>query len=175
MTKAAVKTKSKAAAAVPQTRGAVAEAIAAIGMSQRELTRIEATMGDEIAAIKANYEAYAEPHKAAVQALTAGVQTWCEAHRAELTGDGKAKTAQFTTGEVRWRLPPPSVKLTGVEALLARLKKLGLTRFVRIKEEVNKEAILAEPEAVRGVAGITLQQAEEFVVVPHETVLEGAP
>ena len=103
--------KSKAAPKVPQTRDEVAEAIAAIGRAQRERARIEADMGDEIARVKQRHEALAEPHRLAIESLHAGVQMWCEAHRAELTDGGKTKTALFSSGEVRWRLPPPSVAL----------------------------------------------------------------
>ena len=167
--------KSKAAPKVPQTRDEVAEAIAAIGRAQRERARIEADMGDEIARVKQRHEALAEPHRLAIESLHAGVQMWCEAHRAELTDGGKTKTALFSSGEVRWRLPPPSVALTGVEKLLKTLLAKGLDRFVRTKQEINKEAILAEPEAVRGIAGIAIRQDEEFAIVPHEAALEVAP
>lgn len=169
------KTKSVAAERVPQSRDEAAAAIFEIGQHQRELTRIEAALGDAIAAVRAEHELDAQPHKWAIERLQRGVQTWCEAHRAELTDNGKHKTAAFPTGEVRWRLPPPSVTLKGVEAILKRLRDRGLHAFIRVKEEVSKEAILADPAGVKGIPGIEIKQVEEFVVVPHETVLEGAP
>ena len=156
---------------IPQTRDDVAEAIAAIGRAQRECARIEATMGDEIAAVRKRFEAQAEPHKSKITALQEGVQTWCEAHRDALTNGGKVKTAVFTTGEVRWRLPPASVALRKIEEVLKALKRKNLGRFIRTKEEVNKEAILLEPAAISGIPGISIVQAEEFVIVPHEAEL----
>ncbi|OCN21072.1 hypothetical protein AN665_0211575 [Serratia marcescens] len=46
---------------------------------------------------------------------------------------------------------------------------LGLERFIRRKEEINKEAILNEPSAVSGVAGITVKTGiEDFAIVPFE-------
>ncbi|EIW8338268.1 host-nuclease inhibitor Gam family protein, partial [Salmonella enterica] len=37
------------------------------------------------------------------------------------------------------------------------------------KEEVNKEAVLADPAAVKGIVGITVKQAtESFYVDPFE-------
>jgi phage host-nuclease inhibitor protein Gam len=63
------------------------------------------------------------------------------------------------------------VRVTGAEAVLDVLRKLGLARFIREKEEVNKEAILNEPEAVSHVPGISISQGEDFVVVPFEAEL----
>ena len=105
--------------------------------------------------------------------LQTGVQTWCEANRAELTKDGKTKTANLTTGEVRWRKRPPSVTIKGVDVVLETLQRLGLTRFIRVKNEPNKEAMLAEPEAVRGIAGISIVTGQEdFIVTPLEVTAE---
>lgn len=157
---------------VPQSRDEAAIAIAEIGRHQRERDRIQADMNDILARCKAEAEAQAAPHLAAIRTHAHGVQLWCEAHRAELTQDGKVKTAQLATGEVKWRTRPPSVTVRGVEAVLATLKKLGLGRFVRTKEELNKEAILAEPAAVEGIKGLAIGQGEDFVIVPFETKLE---
>ena len=58
--------------------------------------------------------------------------------------------------------------------MLDLLRRLGLKRFIREKEEVNKEAILNEPEAVAHVAGISISQGEDFIVTPFETELAEA-
>lgn len=159
---------------VPQSREEVAEAIAQIGQHTRTRARIEAAMGDELAAVRQRFEEQAEPHLVAISALLTGVQTWCEANRVSLTDGGKTKTGQFTSGAVWWRNTPPSVAIRSVETVLKALRERGLGRFVRMKEEVNKEAILAEPEAVKDVWGIRVHSTEEFVVVPFEAELAEA-
>lgn len=156
---------------VPQSRESAAEAIAAIGRLNRNLARLEADMNDDLAQVKERHENAAEPLRQQLQALTQGVQTWAEANRDSLTQGGKVKTAALTTGELVWRLRPPSVRITGAEAVLDALRRLGLTRFIRQKEEVNKEAILNEPEAVAHVPGIAISQGEDFVVQPFEAEL----
>jgi phage host-nuclease inhibitor protein Gam len=157
---------------MPQTKEQTVEAIAEIGRRQRERQRIEAAMNDELAAVKERHETQAAPHKDAIQALSQGVQTWCEAHRDELTQGGKVKTAALPSGEVRWRLRPPSVAIRGADVVIETLRKLGLGRFIRTKDEINKEAILADMDAVQGVKGIAISQGEDFVIVPFETELE---
>lgn len=169
--------KAKTAAAqtpVPQTRDQVAAHIREIGERQRELDRIQADMNDELAAVKERWENLAAPHAQRVEALTQGVQIWCEANRDAITQNGKTKTAAFATGEIAWRIRPPSVRITGAEAVLDALRRLGLTRFVREKAEVNKEAILNEPAAVAHVPGISISQGEDFTVSPFEAELAEA-
>ena len=84
-------------------------------------------------------------------------------------------TANLVTGEVSWRLRPPSVSIRGVDTVLETLLRMGLGRFVRVKNEPNKEAMLNEPEAVRGIAGINIVTGvEDFIVVPFEAQAEGA-
>lgn len=170
------KTRIKApavAVAIPKSREETSAAIAEIGLVQRELTRIEAAMNDELAAIKEKWEAEADPLKLKIQSLTVGVQTWCEGHRGELL-KGDAKTAIFAAGEVQWRTRPPRAVIRGVEAVMDTLRRLGLSRFIRAKEEINKEAILNEPAAVAGISGISIEQGEDFVIKPFEAQLSEA-
>jgi phage host-nuclease inhibitor protein Gam len=168
------KLKALASAPVAQSREEVVAAVAEIGRLQRERTRIETEMNDTLAQAKADYETIARPATERIAELAASVQAWCEAHRNELTDGGKTKTATLETGEVKWRMTPGSVSLRAVDVIIATLKKRGLDRFIRTKEEVNKEAILADPNAVAGVAGITISQREEFLIEPFETqIAEG--
>lgn len=160
-----------AAVSVPQTREQAAAQIAIIGTDNRELARLEADMNDALAKVKETFEKKAEPLRQRIQANTQGVQTWAEANRDALTQGGKVKTAALTSGELLWRTRPPSVRVTGAESVIDDLRRLGLSRFIRTKDEVNKEAILNEPEAVAHVPGIAISRGEDFVVVPFEAVL----
>lgn len=161
--------KSKAAVYASQSRDDVAAEIRAIGDLSRSMARLQADMNDAIAAITAQYQPQLDAMKERIASIQDGVQIWCEANRHELTRDGRVKTAQFVTGEVQWRQRPPSVSVRGAEAVVETLQRLGLCKFLRTKTEINKEAILNEPDAVRGVAGITLQVGvEDFVITPFE-------
>lgn len=165
--------KTEAAATVFQTREEVDAAIAQIGIAQRERTAIEVAMNAELAAVRASYETLAAPHAAVIKEFRVGVQIWAEANRRELTRDGKTKTVKLASGEISWRTSPPAVRLTGKASIvLAALKALGLERFIRTKEEIDKNAILADPEAVTAVKGIALTQGEDFVITPFATDIE---
>lgn len=185
-------TKSKlkaAAAAAPQTRDECAAEISEIGNRQRAITRIQADMNDAISEITARHQPALDALGAEVKRLAAGVQAYCEANRAALTEDGRVKFANFVTGEVTWRQRPPSVKITKVEAVIKTLKALGLGRYLRTKEEIDKDAILAahsaargapagdpqraallaEAEKLQGVSGVeVITGVEDFAIVPFE-------
>lgn len=148
-------------------------AIKQIGDLQREHTRITTELNDRIAALTESQAPRLDDLRQRVDTLQAGVQTWCEANREQLCGKGK--TANLITGEVAWRIRPPSVRVTGEESVIDLLKRMTLGRFVRTKEAVNKEAILNEPDAVSGVPGIKVVSGiEDFVIVPFEVETEAA-
>jgi phage host-nuclease inhibitor protein Gam len=168
------KVKSEAVpVAVPQSRDEAALYVKAIGDAQRERERLETAMNQEIADLKAQYEAAGKPHTETIARLKQGVQIWCEANRAALTDNGKTKTAQLATGEVRWRTTPPAVSLKSLKSIIAFIKdRRSFALFLRTKEEVDKEALLKHPEKARLIPGVTIGQREEFVIVPFETKLE---
>lgn len=161
-----------AAAAVPQSKTDCAAYIKNLGDAQRDFERTRAEMNDQIAAITKQYQPALEQQTQRIGALQTGIQTFCEANRATLCESG-GKTAQLVTGEVSWRQRPPSVTIRGADAVIDTLKRMGLTRFVRVKEEPNKEAILNEPEALRGIAGVTIVTGvEDFTITPFQVEVE---
>lgn len=168
---AAKKTRIKQVAlvAVPQSKDDCAADINEIGRLYREISVLTAAMNDEIAGITDRYTSTFTPLQDRIKVLQSGVQSWCEAYRDELTNGGKSKSGQFVTGTVQWRQKPPSVTVRGIESVIETLSRLGLGRFIRVKEELNKDAILNEPEAIKGVAGLTIKTGvEDFVIQPFE-------
>lgn len=144
--------------------------IARIGELEREKMRMTAEADDKITEIKQSLGHGIEPLSGEIEAVQRAVQSYAETNRDKLTNGGKTKTVPFTTGEIGWRQRPPSVSVRAADAVIETLKKLGFARFVRTKEEVNKEAILAEPDAARGIAGLTVNSGiEDFFVVPYDS------
>lgn len=168
----ATRLKARATILVPQSKTECAAHIKLLGDLQREFERLRADMNDRIAAITKEAQPRLEGLGEQIQSLQDGVQRYCEAHREELCPKG-SKTAQLVTGEVSWRQRPPSVGIRGVDSVLEALQRLGLTRFIRTKTEPNKEAMLNEPDAVRGIAGISITTGvEDFIITPFEVQVE---
>ena len=161
---------------VPQSREEAASQLAAVGELRREIARRKAQADDQLAEIGRQVEEAITPTQDELTGLENGLQIWCEANRLALTKAGKTKTAKFATGNVLWRHRPPSVRITGAEAVVERLKALGLKKFIRVKEEINRDAMRAHPEAARAVEGVKIGSAcEDFIIEPAEVETEAAP
>jgi len=158
-------------APVPRDLTEAREFMRRIGDESRDAQRIEHDLNDQIAALREKYAALAAPHNKQVEELTEGLRIFAEAHRDDLTNHGKKKTVDLGTGELGWRMRPPRVLLRNVAGVIQTLELLKLDRFLRQKTEVNKEAVLAEPEIADQVKGITVKQDEDFFVVPAEDEL----
>jgi len=160
---------------IPETREEVNAAISEIGRRERERKLIHAAMNEQLTAIRERYEKDALPHSDAIDLLSLGVEIWCNANRAELTQDGKTKTAKLASGKVSWRLLPSKVVVSGsIDEILEALKRARLKRFIRIKEEIDRGAILADPKAASKINGISIEKGiENFLIAPFEQELEG--
>ncbi|WP_032092031.1 host-nuclease inhibitor Gam family protein [Necropsobacter rosorum] len=169
MAKKATRIKTDTFAVRYQTRDEVETAIKQIGDLNRELERLAIEQNDRLAVITEEYAPLMNEVKEKTKPMMEAVQAWCESHRDELTNNGKIKTGTFNTGEVQWRQRPPSVSIRGTESVIDSLHKLGFEEFVRTKEEVNKEAMLLNPERAKMVDGITIKTGvEDFVITPFE-------
>lgn len=151
----------------PQNREEAEQMLGRLGEIQREQTLLSAALEETVQAERARAEAKNLPLKAEAEGLTRGIQLWAEANRPSLTQDGRTKTIKLATGEIAWRARPPSVKIKDMPGVMERLINLGLARFIRLKQEINREAMLAEPSVAGSVPGVTIgSEGEEFVVSP---------
>lgn len=156
-------------AKVPKDLDECAKFIHEIGMVTREIVKHRATMNDALAEVTHAHSLFFTPLQQQLDLLQTGVQCWCEANRDELTKNGKSKSGYFLTGNVQWRQKPPSVSVKNIAGVLDLLKQMGLTRFVRVEESLNKEAILAEKALVKGIPGLTIKEGfENFIIEPFE-------
>lgn len=67
-----------------------------------------------------------------------------------MTNNGKTKTAKIGAGVIKWRKQPAKVEVSADLAdIFAALKRRRLSRFIHVKEELNKAAILKEAAAIK--------------------------
>lgn len=143
--------------------------LAEIGAQQRDLVVIKAAQDEAVAAASSRAAAEAAPLEARIAELTRGLQLWAEANRETLTEGGRTKTVTLASGDVSWRLRPPSVRISNAAGVIAEAVRAGLEKFLRVKTEVNKEAMLADQANALTLPGVSIGSAgEEFVVAPHE-------
>jgi phage host-nuclease inhibitor protein Gam len=155
--------------AVPESRAQVSAAIGVIAELQRERVSVEAYLADRIAELKAIHDPVIQETSRRIDALAAAVRAYCEGHREELAVSGK--TVGFGTGEVCWRERPWSISFgdRSPEAVIEELLKRKLKKFVRIKQEVDKRAILSErvkmAESFKDL--VSFERGENFVIKPN--------
>lgn len=145
-----------------------------VGQLTREIEAIEGRLSTAVEKLKAEAksktEALAKEAKAAFAALVA----WAETEKEDLLSGGK-RSVQMTHGVIGWRWSPAAVRVAkGVdeECIVATLQRLELARFVRVRAELNREAILEEPAAIDEVPGLTVERSESFYAIPTETQVE---
>ncbi|WP_310620910.1 host-nuclease inhibitor Gam family protein [Flexibacterium corallicola] len=175
MARARLKTATEALP-IPQDDSQAREAIREIGDLNREAMRIEAELNDKVAALSQEYGERIAPLQEQVRAKQDGLKVFCEANRDRLTQNNRVKFHRFATGEISWRLRPAKITVRGKESVIEAIKAAGLKkRFLRIKEEINKEAMLEDRTTAAVIKGISVgSDGEDFIVEPNETELQQA-
>lgn len=166
------KTTKKSVVPMPQNLNEAAEFVRGIGKAERDIEQANNEMNALLEAVKQPFIEQVGQHQHHLATLVEGLYAYAQGNRFQLTDGDKKKTVTLPTGTFSWRMTPKSVLIKGKNSVLAKLKELKLDRFIRIKEEVDKEAILKDEGMVASVDGITIEQCEEFVVKPAETNAE---
>lgn len=167
------KTKVVVNVEIPRNRAELNEKIAELGRNERIRDKITLEMNEVIAKTKDRYADDVKKYDDKITELQSGIAAYCEVHRDELTEGGKSKSVKLPAGMISWRICPPSCRITKPEVVLELLKKKGLHRFIRTKEEVSKDMVLAEPVAVASIKGITIISGkEELSIEPDREELE---
>lgn len=157
---------------VPKNLDEAAEFLAEIGEERRAIDSVQSDFNAEVDMLKSKAIAETKPHENKISQLVEGLFAYAEAHRDELTENGKRKTIEVPTGIFGWRITPPAVSLHNIKTILKNLKSLGLERFIRTREEIDKEALLKESEVAKTIKGVFITQREEFIVKPAELAVE---
>ncbi|EMO52807.1 host-nuclease inhibitor Gam family protein [Leptospira noguchii] len=167
-------------------RPEVARAIQQIGEIKREKDRIKNKTDDRIAKLLLDLQNEITPLDLKIQHLVSGVKFYVDQNLEELFPNPEYKTCKLTTGTLKLRKVPPSVKTRGTvkfyekiltdNNLLEKFNNL-VSRlngvYLRIKLELNKEQILAEPTKAIQKFGIQLnEEKERLYISPNETELE---
>ena len=92
-------------------------------------------------------------------------------NKKELTVDGKLKIVKLCEGYFWEYFIPGSVRIIKEEQnAIKELIKRGLREFIRIKKEVDKEAIQRRPGKIEGMKYIKIsEKKKKFSVTPNDT------
>lgn len=162
------KSAKKAEVPMPVDTTEASEWLRALVAAHNEIAAVEADLNERIARMQAEAEACVQPLVEMLVRHCAGLRAFAEANRQRLTDSTAPKTITLTAGELCWRTSPPSLHLKDVEAVLEICEHRGLTQFIRVKKEFDKQAALKDLETAKSIPGVTVEQEENFFIRPTE-------
>lgn len=150
----------KPVATVAGSREETAALIGRLGELRRERIHHEVEYGTRAVILKREFDPLFAKLDAEIKEIETKVIGWCRANR-----EAGQKSLRFPTGLVRFRLGRFRVVIADVEKAIAQIKALGLTRFLRTKEEINHQALLAERAVAETIPGVSVSRKPEEIVV----------
>ena len=160
----------------PATREAMESLVGDIAALKLEEQRLKNEMDAQLQVVRENYEGRLADNNDQLAARMPHALAWAEAHAEEFGGK---KSLELLHGVIGWRTNPPSLKpLKGWTwaTVLDKIKSLpAMIQYVRTKEEVAKDTILADREVLGDglrVIGCRVVQEDEFFIEPKLTKTE---
>lgn len=169
-----------------KNRTDLVQAIQLLGEIKRERDRIKNKIEDQISKLQLDLQKEILPFDLRIQHIASGVKYFVDHHKTELFPNPEYKTCKLTTGVLKLRKVPASVKTRGnakflekilsengiLEKLNTLVSKLG-GLYIRLKLELDKERILADPLKAEQKIGIELnEESERLYITPSETEIE---
>ena len=142
-----------------------------IAKSEAQIAKMEAAMNGKINSIKEKFNDDSRELRAESDLLRSEVEVYCIKNKFEFD---KQRTKEFTIGAIGFRTNPPKVQLLNrkynLKTALELIKRVFTGSYVRVKEEIDKETILADysqkkinDESLAGV-GLKIDQDETFFI-----------
>lgn len=170
-------TKTLKSQAARMTREDVEAAVRELCLASVRLDERLALLNLELAAARERHEADLSALTQTVDEQTDLVRAWADAHPEEFA---TRKSLVMVHGTLGYRTGTPALKpVKGVtwDRVLALLK-MNLPHYIRIKEDVDREAILADRETLGAenlkTLGLRVEQQERFFVEPNKEAAKTA-
>lgn len=142
--------------------GSVNAALAEIARIKRDLNRIEDNMNAAIEDAKKAAALAAEPLKARIAAIEAGITVFAEFRKKDLFADRRSRDLDHgRLGFRRTSELKTKPKITWA-MVLERLKDLQFTEAIRVKHSVDKDALRGWPDEKLDMVGVRRQQRDQF-------------
>jgi phage host-nuclease inhibitor protein Gam len=138
--------------------------------------QVTGQMNEQITRLRRDYELTLGGIAVQIEEKTAIAKAWADSNAPEF---GNRKSIAMTHGDVGWKIGNPALKtMSGWtwDRVLEHLKIRGWSRYIREKQEVNKEALIADrvgeyADNLKQV-GVRVVQAETFFIEPRIVATE---
>jgi len=129
---------------------------------ESEIERIDSEGDRKIAEIKAKTAEAGKAMRERVKELSASLKAYSDFNKGTLFKERKSIERSF--GTFGYRKTPPKVETSRDTVEL--LERLGMAQYVRVKKEVDKEALLNLDDEELAKVDAARKSKEEFFVVP---------
>ena len=154
----------KTQTSVPKTLGQADAMLAKLGQTQDAINDIEKDLAAKIAELKTEAVKKLQPLEIQRNSQINALFAFANPRKAELTRE--ARSVELGSGVFGWRWTTPRVETSqSEEETVAWLKETGNDAYIRVVEEVDRQALLADRPVI---AGISYMQDDEFFVVPRQ-------
>lgn len=146
---------------------------------EAKLAKSEAAMNEKIQKIRESYKEVNDPLSSERSEIEKILENFCIANKHEFQ---KQRSRDFTHGIVGFIFNPPKVaqlnKKYTVKTSIELLKRIFNDIYIRSKEEINKEAILADYASQKiddqklAAVGLKIDQDETFYISPKWETIE---
>ncbi|MBP6888253.1 MAG: host-nuclease inhibitor Gam family protein [Candidatus Pacebacteria bacterium] len=157
---------------IPKSIQEATSFLVSIGDKQREINRIKRETRTAIDTLKSEADRKVSSLTRDRDAFFVSLFAFAAPKKVELTQD--ARSQKTVAGTFGWRWTTPMVDIVEGKTdqdIIAALKRKGLTAYIRIVEELDREAMLRDrPE----VSGVSYTQRDEFFAKPKLKKDEGS-
>ena len=143
----------------------------AIKLSSDEMFETNTQYATRVAELESEKQEDIDSWKDRIKGLRNIIRVYATEHRDELTHNGKRKLIRFAQhGSIRWVKGRSRLEaVSSWRNVLSRVKrffsKQQQRRFIRIQEEVNKQALLQADEPTREKAGVRISEGKEHLSI----------
>ena len=161
----------KTLTAIPASIAEASRFLVAMGEKQREINRINADLKEKVVELEADAKKKLEPLTISRDSLFIALFAFASPRKDELTV--VTRSTKTSTGIFGWRWTTPFVRIeegANEVQIIELLKSMGLGEYVRVIEEIDREALLREKPFVPGVSYL---RRDEFFAKPKLAKGEG--
>lgn len=155
---------------MPKNVHEAAERERRIGELLGEIATEEEALRVAVSKLEAASEKKTAPLRSELARHARELHDFLSKNRASLTRSGEMKTVLLErAGDVRWYETPNRVIFTkSVDAIIRSIRKMQMVkRFIRKKEEIDKKAMLQDPDTAKKIPGVQILSSEKFAIRPN--------
>lgn len=157
---------------IPQSKEKAKRVSDEVGGLQMQEERIKQRLKKRIAELETKAAEEIDTLRQKMISHLASLYGFYQKNWEELTEEGKRKIIDISFGEFGIYETKPWPRIKNVKKVLQLLKIRKLKqciRFIPAREEINKEAVLANQKAVADIKEIRIVKKEKFKVIPKKT------